>query len=489
MFRRILVTAILVGLSLTGLAQNPFEQQAAADFSGLFVSREFVLQIQFREGGKAAVNAVRRQNGTQYSGNGALCSRTLQGTLTGGSSALPFSLEQKGTDYIFTVGNERTTIKKLPPLDYSGEWGSMDGSVRVQLDGTGGGTAIFDQAEAGGEKRAVLSGNLTPIGIIGTMTYAGTDPVQFGLMQVPEEDVRILAFNRGAESTPLRSWRELNRRRKELRERLDDPSLPKLHAAAGRGDLDKFKELLKSGEFIDQQAESADGAEPAHFAALFGRLNILKFIASQRRNRADYVWSLRDEEFCTKRDLEKEMGHLSISLVSMGVTKKEMTRLYLAKSAEIRKRFIEKRNKQRNEPIGYTLTSSDEDGAHPIHYAAVGGSLEAIFFLLSNVQNYGATASDHAGAQPIHYAVRGGCLDLLVYLITAGVPVDSKDREDETPLHWAARLGKVEFIRFLASKGADVNAKNKQGRTPLSVARRYSPEPKAGKLLRELGGR
>jgi len=65
-------------------------------------------------------------------------------------------------------------------------------------------------------------------------------------------------------------------------------------------------------------------------------------------------------------------------------------------------------------------------------------------------------------ADDIFRAIRANDLETLRKL-----PVDVKDRLNNTPLHYAALYGSVESVRILLDRGADVKARNKSEVTPL----------------------
>ena len=90
---------------------------------------------------------------------------------------------------------------------------------------------------------------------------------------------------------------------------------------------------------------------------------------------------------------------------------------------------------------------------------------------------------------PLHWAASGGHLDAITYLLANGAEVDKADDSGWTALHIAggrdrprARFsdemswilvsaGQEEVVRELVGTGADVNRKNDKGITPLFVSR------------------
>ena len=90
----------------------------------------------------------------------------------------------------------------------------------------------------------------------------------------------------------------------------------------------------------------------------------------------------------------------------------------------------------------------------PLHYARTREALEALLKAGSNLE-----AAGHYGHRPLHWAAAGGSVDAVQLLVAAGADVKATAREwGETPLHCAASGASVELIRVLVRAGADVEA-------------------------------
>ena len=76
-----------------------------------------------------------------------------------------------------------------------------------------------------------------------------------------------------------------------------------------------------------------------------------------------------------------------------------------------------------------------------------------------------------SGGTPLHFAVIGGQMEAAKLLLEKGANINpmADDEHGGTPLHWAAALGRVDFVKFLVEAGADVNAKDDNGYTPLDA--------------------
>lgn len=89
---------------------------------------------------------------------------------------------------------------------------------------------------------------------------------------------------------------------------------------------------------------------------------------------------------------------------------------------------------------------------------------------------YGSSwmARDNSGFSALHYAADGGNIDMVNFVLDANVPVD--DVSDETMSGWtplmrvAAVSGNGAVAQVLLARGAEVNRKDNDGNTPLMLA-------------------
>lgn len=102
-----------------------------------------------------------------------------------------------------------------------------------------------------------------------------------------------------------------------------------------------------------------------------------------------------------------------------------------------------------------------------LHYAAKGGNLEMVQYLL----NSGIMQSPNLfGEFPIHYAIEEGHRNIYE-LLEESNKLDIKDKFGDTILHLAAREGCDDICKLILSKRKDlVNALNESGQTPLAYA-------------------
>ena len=129
--------------------------------------------------------------------------------------------------------------------------------------------------------------------------------------------------------------------------------------------------------------------------------------------------------------------------------------------------------------------SKDNDGATPLHLAALLGHKDVAALLLANKAE--ANAKDNRGWTPLHWAAAQGHKGVAELLLDSKAEVNAKDNVGRTPLHMAAYWSYKDVAELLLANKAEVNAKNTDGETPLHMAVARGHEDLA-KLLCQHGG-
>jgi ankyrin repeat protein len=131
-------------------------------------------------------------------------------------------------------------------------------------------------------------------------------------------------------------------------------------------------------------------------------------------------------------------------------------------------------------PLDYSNKFNDS----VLHYAAKGGNVEMVQFLISSVKQ----TPNLFGELPVHYAIEEGHKQVFE-ILAENVPVDVRDKFGDTLLHLAAREGHDEICRILLRKRRElVNAVNETGQTPLAYAMEAGALS-AGEVIQKAGGR
>lgn len=77
---------------------------------------------------------------------------------------------------------------------------------------------------------------------------------------------------------------------------------------------------------------------------------------------------------------------------------------------------------------------------------------------------------DEEGMHPIHWAADRGYLGILEYLIKNGANMNSRDQSGQTPLHYVVSCDHVDAVEYLVSIGAQTNVADNDGVTPKEIA-------------------
>lgn len=118
---------------------------------------------------------------------------------------------------------------------------------------------------------------------------------------------------------------------------------------------------------------------------------------------------------------------------------------------------------------GWWLDQTDHHGSSAVHWAAGGGHLDIVKWLIESVDPASATRpvskrKRRDGRQPIHWAARNGCMDVLEYLLgNQEHVVEAPTFDGTTPLHLACFGGSVAAARRLLQAGARVDTENDWG--------------------------
>jgi ankyrin repeat protein/tetratricopeptide (TPR) repeat protein len=96
-------------------------------------------------------------------------------------------------------------------------------------------------------------------------------------------------------------------------------------------------------------------------------------------------------------------------------------------------------------------------------------------------------ARDNDGDTPLHYAAYGGNVELINYLIDKGAKLDLQDRQRKTPLHLAATYGRKDAVAALLKRGAALETKDDYERTALILCARERGQAATGRVLIEAG--
>ena len=103
----------------------------------------------------------------------------------------------------------------------------------------------------------------------------------------------------------------------------------------------------------------------------------------------------------------------------------------------------------------------------PLHQAAEQGTILAVKDLL---QKYTPDYLDSLDRVPLHYAAMGGQLVIIKYLVLSDADPLSEDVFHNLPLHYAAALGHLDIVKFLVNIGSPYTTRGVLNMTPTEMA-------------------
>jgi ankyrin repeat protein len=107
---------------------------------------------------------------------------------------------------------------------------------------------------------------------------------------------------------------------------------------------------------------------------------------------------------------------------------------------------------------------NDKDES-PLMLASLKGHLSLVKKLVERDADVNKT-----GWTALHYAASGGHLQVIDFLLENSAYIDAESPNGTTPLMMAAMYGSPESVKLLIQAGADLNVKNMQGMTALDFA-------------------
>ncbi|XGA08445.1 MAG: ankyrin repeat domain-containing protein [Wolbachia endosymbiont of Xenopsylla cheopis] len=189
-----------------------------------------------------------------------------------------------------------------------------------------------------------------------------------------------------------------------------------LLTAAGSGDLDKVKDLVRQGASLEAKNKNDLYYTPLHYASLKGHLKVVEyFIENGSDSKA--------------KDL---FGGTPVHVASLN------GRL------EVVKYFIENRA---------DLETKDSSDRTLLHYASLNGHLDVVKFLAKNGADL--EAKDNDGRTPLHYASLNDYIRVVDYLIKNWASLKAKDKDGNTSLDLANQKGYVNIVEFLKQAQLD----------------------------------
>lgn len=115
-----------------------------------------------------------------------------------------------------------------------------------------------------------------------------------------------------------------------------------------------------------------------------------------------------------------------------------------------------------------SVSTKDQTGRTPLHWACRGVHFEILKYLVENGADVNAT--DNNNVAPLLSLVTRSHIEGIGYLLTHKADVNIKSTNNFTPLHYASGSGNLTLVKLLLDHGADHSVKAANGDTPLVLA-------------------
>ena len=109
-------------------------------------------------------------------------------------------------------------------------------------------------------------------------------------------------------------------------------------------------------------------------------------------------------------------------------------------------------------------------GQLALYFAMRGNQKLAIEYMLELGSRIDLVHTDHQGCSALHFAASGGSTEAIRLCLNAGASVNAVDTNGWTALHWACKNGSHAAFQLLIESGAMLQTKDKHGLTPFDVA-------------------
>ena len=122
--------------------------------------------------------------------------------------------------------------------------------------------------------------------------------------------------------------------------------------------------------------------------------------------------------------------------------------------------------------FGANLEAVTNNGKNIMHLAAESNQPTMLIYLLLN-EAQDISSVDENGSTPLHWACYYGAEESVNYLLSLNVDINAQDKEKFTPLHLSVSNNSLKIVRLLLQKGADKNIVNNYNELPIDIARSF----------------
>ena len=218
-----------------------------------------------------------------------------------------------------------------------------------------------------------------------------------------------------------------------------------LFEAISKGDTNKAKPFFYDPNIKIWNLKDENGNTVLHYSVLNNDFEFTKFIIEELKKKIGMSSSQKLENFINEKNKEGMTAiHYAVNNGNLEIVQ-----------------FLKEN--------GGNLDAVTNTGKNIMHMSA--GSNQPsmlIYFLLYEAQDISSV--DENGSTPLHWACYYGAEESVNYLLSLKVDIDAQDKEKFTPLHLAVSNNSINIVRLLLQKGANKNIVNNYKELPIKIA-------------------
>ncbi|XP_046558661.1 ankyrin repeat domain-containing protein 50-like [Haliotis rubra] len=239
-----------------------------------------------------------------------------------------------------------------------------------------------------------------------------------------------------------------------------------LHDACRRGTLAEVRQMI-SEDPVNINSRGKCGWTPVMIAAEGGRRELVDFLVRQGCD-----LSLTNDDGNTILHVASVEGHLKIvrSILSKKTVDVNTTGHCNRTAVMAAARFGHRKVFDLLVKNGSDLSAVDSDGNNILHIACIGGHVEIVKYILTNV-SVDNNSRGCNGMTPVMLAANSGHMQVFELLAEQGCLLPTVDRNGRSILHYACVGNNVAIVDFILKKNiVFVDGEDSMGKTPVMLA-------------------
>ena len=217
--------------------------------------------------------------------------------------------------------------------------------------------------------------------------------------------------------------------------------------AINKGDIEKVRTFFYDPNFKIWQIKDENNFTPLHYSVLNNNYDLTILIIDQLKKGIGMSSTQKLENFLNEKNKE------GITALHYAVTNGNIKIVQLLKK------------------LGANLDAVTNTGKNIMHIASGSNQPSMLIYLLLN-EAQDISSVDENGSTPLHWACYYSAEESVNYLLSLNVDINAQDKENFTPLHLAVSNNSINIVRLLLQKGADKKLMNNYNELPIDIARK-----------------